>query len=236
MKTEPYAKFAEVYDGLMNQGEFYSSYYHFILGKIKGKPKVLEIGCGTGKLANIFLEKGFDVEGLDISKEMLAVARKSGLRVHRQGMADFRLPGKYGLILSIFDSLNYLQNSAELRSCFRSVFKHLERGGLFIFDLNSDYKINSSVALFGSSTEYSVNGIDVIWNNSVSNNKWIADIKFTEGKNVFEEHHVETGFSLTETKQLLKEAGFKILASVSDFDSIPITETSLKWFFVCRKG
>ena len=119
-KSIPYRKFAEVYDSLMDQQDFYESYYNFItniLRKLDFNPKnILELGCGTGKLAEIFLRNGYDVEGLDLSQAMLAIARKRGLKIHHGNMADFSLGKKYGLIMSIFDSINYLQTSCSCKN------------------------------------------------------------------------------------------------------------------------
>jgi len=236
MISSPYTKFAEVYDELMNQQEFYESYFGFIYEVIgNSNPTILDLGCGTGKLAKLFKDNGYDVEGLDISGSMLKIAKSRDIKVYRQSMVDFRIKKQYGLIVSTFDSLNYLRTEAGLRSCFSSVHHHLSENGFFIFDLNSGYKINSIVRLFGQITNYAVGTTGVAWRNSQLPGKWIAELTFLENGKEFRERHVERAFKLAAVKKLLQQSGFEILKTVSDFDSSPIKKNSPKWFFVCRK-
>ncbi len=232
----PYSRFAGIYDELMDQQEFYESYYHFAIGLIENaKPLVLDLGCGTGNLARLFKDNGYDVEGLDLSAGMLRVARERGLKVYKQSMAGFSLAKRYGLILSTFDSLNYLKTEQELRRCFQSVHSHLAQGGLFVFDLNSGYKINHVAKLFGKTAHYKVGNTAITWTNSHAKGRWIAELRiFSKGREYYEKH-VERSFRLATVKRLLKQSGFGILHAVSDFDFNQIQRDSLKWFFVCRR-
>jgi len=240
----PYGKFAEVYDSLMDLEQFYEGYYQFILEillKLKLRPgKVLEIGCGTGKLSEIFIRNCCDVEGLDISKAMLAVAKGRGLKVYNQNMVDFKLGKKYGLILCIFDSMNYLQSKSQLKKCFGRVNAHLESNGLFVFDVNSDYKINEFIPKFYKPARYKIGETEVVWSNSHKPNTWIARITLVEkakggGYRKFFEKHVEKAYSLKALKGLLAKSGFRIIGVYSDFEFSAVRKDSLKWFFVCRK-
>lgn len=232
----PYTKFAEIYDELMGQEEFYESYFHFVRGIIgSSRPAILDLGCGTGKLAKIFKDNGYDIEGLDSSAGMLKIARKRGIKVYHKSMADFGLRKEYGTILSIFDSLNYLKTEAELRSCFKSVHGHLTDSGLFVFDLNSSYKITNVARLFGKATQYIVGGTKIIWANSHLPDRWIAELQIFSGNRKYYEKHVERAFRLATVKMLLRQSGFELVDAVADFDSNKIKKNSLKWFFVCRK-
>jgi len=90
----PYEKFAEVYDSIMPD-KFYEDYYKFIieiLKKLELKPaSILELACGTGKLAKIFLDEDYNIEGLDLSQSMLSIAKKKGLKVYQGNMVNFKL-------------------------------------------------------------------------------------------------------------------------------------------------
>ena len=55
----------------------------------------------------------------------------------RADAADFTLTDRFGLVVSTYDALNHLPDFAALAGCFRSVFRVLEDGGMFIFDLNT---------------------------------------------------------------------------------------------------
>jgi SAM-dependent methyltransferase len=239
-----YEKFAYVYDSIMPD-RFYEDYYGFIveiLERFEIRPiESLEVACGTGKLAKIFLDKGYAIEGLDLSESMLNIAKKKGLKVHQGNMIDFELNRKYDLILCIFDSLNYVQQQSELQQCFDSVNKHLDQDGLFIFDMNSDYKINKTIPRnFAKIQYYKIGDIELIWLNSSEPNTWIADMIFFEKAENgmyrrFCEKHIEKAYKLNIVKSTLKKSRFQIAASYADFEFSKIKKNSNRWFFVCRK-
>jgi SAM-dependent methyltransferase len=225
------------------EDKFYEDYFEFImrtLGKLGLTPKtVLEIACGTGKLAKIFLDKGYSIEGLDISRSMLTVAKKKGLKVYQGNMVDFELNKKYDLILCIFDSLNYIQEASELQQCFKSVNKHLNQDGLFIFDMNSDFKINKIIPDF-KTEYYKVGDIETVWLNSHETDTWISEMIFFEktkdGKYVrFCEKHIEKAHKIGIVRKLVKKADFEIVESHSDFQFSKIRRNSKRWFFICKR-
>ncbi|MFB0563293.1 MAG: class I SAM-dependent methyltransferase [Candidatus Lokiarchaeia archaeon] len=238
----PYAKFAEVYD-LFVRADFHKEYYRFIiriLNKLKFKPEsVLDLACGTGKLAKLFLDNGYMVEGLDISESMLSIARKRGLTVYQGNMVDFELGKKYDLILCVYDSLNYILKQSELLRCFKSVNRHLNEKGKFIFDMNSDFKINKVLPAY--KTDYhKIGDTELIWLNSHKRNKWIGElilfIKTENGKfRRFFEKHVERAYKIDTIKKLLKKASFEILGAFSDYKFNEIKKDSKRWFFICKK-
>ena len=105
--------------------------------------RVLDLCCGTGQLAEYFLEQGYRVVGIDLSEHMLRYARENALAYIVSGQAkfiegdatDLKLDEHFDLVVSTFDALNHLENEQALRRCFQCVFPLSE--GLFIFDLNT---------------------------------------------------------------------------------------------------
>jgi len=238
----PYEKFSEVYD-FVTADEFYIDYFEFIkkiLKEMTFKPKkILDLACGTGRLAKLFLDSGYDVEGLDISESMLEVAKKRGLKVYLSNMVDFNLKKKYDLILCTYDSLNYILQESSLQKCFNSINKHLNQEGVFICDMNSYYKINKVLP------EYKVDYYDfddateLIWLNRHEPDFWIGEVilfkKTEDGKyERFYEKYIEKAYQLNKVKKLLKKANFEILANYSDFEFNKIKRDSKRWFFVTK--
>ncbi len=109
---------------------------------------VLDLCCGTGSLSLRLAERGLDVTALDLSAEMLSVARERAERspfADRilflcQDMRSFELYGTVDAVVSTLDSLNHLASPAELARVFSLVRNYLEYGGIFCFDLNTRYK------------------------------------------------------------------------------------------------
>jgi SAM-dependent methyltransferase len=108
---------------------------------------VLELGCGTGSILK-YLQDVYEVFGLDISGKMLSVARKKVPRskLFRQDMVDFRIDGRFDVIICIFDSINHVRRFSDWKKVFAAVRRHLLPGGCFIFDINTQRKLERLIA------------------------------------------------------------------------------------------
>jgi SAM-dependent methyltransferase len=108
---------------------------HGLLGS-----RLLDVGCGTGKSFMPMVRRGYDVTAFDISPAMVERARALAGDAAEVLVADAReLPvlGRFDLVTSINDSLNYLLTEEELLAAFRGIAANLRPGGLFVFDLNT---------------------------------------------------------------------------------------------------
>lgn len=103
-----------------------------------GEP-ALDLGCGAGRLLVPFLRAGLDVDGCDVSGDMLAhcaaLAESEGLsaRLERQAMCDLDLPRRYRTVV-ICGSFGIGATRADDREALRRVHRHLEPGGTLAFD------------------------------------------------------------------------------------------------------
>lgn len=104
---------------------------------------VLDLCCGTGQLALYFLERGYQVVGLDLSDAMLHYARENTqpylatgqVRFVQDDAITFTLSERFGLVVATFDALNHLPDLQALHNCFACVAA--VSAGYFIFDLNT---------------------------------------------------------------------------------------------------
>jgi SAM-dependent methyltransferase len=102
--------------------------------------RLLDVGCGTGKSFLPMLERGYEVTGCDISPAMVDRARVAAAGCADVLVADARdLPvlGRFDLVTSLDDALNYVLSDAELGMTFAGIARNLRPGGLFVFDLTS---------------------------------------------------------------------------------------------------
>lgn len=100
--------------------------------------KILDLCCGTGHLATILCENGYHVTGIDGSARMLQYARKNAPSA-KFILGDARtiyLSPEYDAVFSTFDSLNHVMTLTELERVFENVYTCLNKGGIFIFDMN----------------------------------------------------------------------------------------------------
>lgn len=104
-------------------------------------PLILDLACGTGSLTVELSKAGFDMIGLDISPEMLNIARNKSLSEKQdilfinQDMTEFELYGTVGAIVCILDAINHITSPGKLGKMFANVCNYLDNGGLFIFDI-----------------------------------------------------------------------------------------------------
>ncbi|MDQ2712541.1 MAG: methyltransferase domain-containing protein [Acidobacteriota bacterium] len=106
--------------------------------QVPGGTRVLDLCCGSGHVTKELVARGYTVTGVDNSAELIALAKKDlpEIDFRVQDARDLVLDGKYGAVLSTFDSLNHILNLSELAEVFRGVVRSLEPGGLFVFDMN----------------------------------------------------------------------------------------------------
>jgi len=113
---------------------------NLVLRKLPKNARILDLCCGTGQMAQQLTALGYRVTGIDGSTEMLSYARKNapGVELLQTDARSFMLPHKYNAVVSVFDSLNHIMSTDELKSVFLHVCKALRDGGLFMFDLNTE--------------------------------------------------------------------------------------------------
>jgi SAM-dependent methyltransferase len=109
-----------------------------LLPDLAGDGPALELGIGTGRVALPLAAMGVQVHGIDTSEAMLAVLRtKDGgadVQVTIASFAEFQLERGYSLVYVAFNTLFCLESQAEQVQCFRSVARHLGRGGRFVLE------------------------------------------------------------------------------------------------------
>ena len=168
-----YGIFARYYDELLKNAE-YEVRSDYISGFFNAEGikygKLLDLACGTGEFAKNFIHKGFDVVGIDLSEEMLTVAKAKcpDVRFFRGNISSFELSEKFDCCICCLDSLNHLCSKEEWTGCFSSVYNSLKSGGIFIFDVNTVYKHNNILA--NNSFIFDEKDYFLAWDNEGLNN------------------------------------------------------------------
>lgn len=123
------------------QGEV--DFVHKLLEKNgkQGPQSVLELGCGTGKHAELFAQKKFSILGIDQSESMLSAAEERAqkyptqLKFTKGDVRNFRTEDKFDCVFSLFHVVSYQTKNEDLFAEFQTASQHLKRGGLFVFDV-----------------------------------------------------------------------------------------------------
>lgn len=106
------------------------------------KPKtILDLGCGTGNHDFILAKKGYMVTGVDLSGEMLKIAKKRrkemNLKVDffKGDIRKVNLKKRFDVVISMFAVIGYQISNDDLEKALKTAFNHLKKGGLFVFDV-----------------------------------------------------------------------------------------------------
>ena len=108
------------------------------LNQLPAPAALLDLCCGTGQLARELTARGYRVSGVDGAEQMLRYARQNAPNASFTcaDARDFDLPIAFDLVLSTYDSLNHLLTLDDILAAFRNIQRHLEPGGVFLFDMN----------------------------------------------------------------------------------------------------
>ena len=126
--------YEEIYKGFIDYEEEYQFYSKILLSA--GCTSVLEIGCGTGNLAVRFAANAFGYSGLDLSEDMLKIAKKN----HPAGnfilgdMRDFTLTHKVDAAIVTGRTISYLLPNKDLDDTFKTINGNLAGPGILCFD------------------------------------------------------------------------------------------------------
>lgn len=213
----------------------------------KQRKPVLDLCCGTGQLAVLFLEQGFPVTGIDLSEHMLGYARQHAAAYVADGQArfiqadavDFTLDMPVGLTISTYDALNHLDDEDALRRCFQCVAAVTE--DYFVFDLNTSHGLRrwNGVMLHDFDDMFLVSkgiyepGMDKAWT-AVSGFLRRADGLYER----FEQTVYNTVFVMARVKALLLETGWETVyyARLDNlFTPVDDPEHEDRVFFVAHK-
>jgi ubiquinone/menaquinone biosynthesis C-methylase UbiE len=147
-----YLSLAPYYDVLTRDVDyaFFANTYEKFFGLYNVKPEtVLDLACGTGTLTWLLAERGYELIGVDISSEMLAVAsdkisNKAKVKpvFINQSMQELDLYGTVDAAICSLDGMNYVPPE-EVGEVLRRLGLFIKPGGILIFDINSPIKLKN---------------------------------------------------------------------------------------------
>ncbi len=207
---------------------------------------VVDLGCGTGTLTQLFYEKGYDMIGVDSSEEMLDVAMqkrdRSGAEILYllQDMRELELYSTVGTVISVCDSLNYILEEEELLQVFRLVENYLYPGGIFVFDFNTVYKYEEVIG--NATIAENREDCSFIWENYYYPEETLNEYDLTvfvheDGAlfRRFTETHLQRGYLVDQVLTLIEKAGLEVvLVRDSDTDK-EVSETTERAYVVAKE-
>lgn len=242
-----YKMMAKVYDDLIYEDVNYENIAKYALSKCESynisRDMYLDLACGTGNVG-VYVGKSFKENYfVDLSQEMLIEADKK-LREHRvrgkivcQDMCELELNRKFDLITCVLDSTNYILDEESVENYLRGVYNHLKEDGLFIFDINSYYKI--SQVLGNNVYTYDSEELFYAWENIFEDEIVEMNLNFfvKDGEKYerFTEVHEERAYREEEIESILKAIGFKILEKHKGYTEDKVTCDTERIVYIVKK-
>lgn len=243
---ESYTVLAEFYDQLTTDVPYqrWADYIEKQFARCKLPVRtVVELGCGTGTLASILAQRGYQITAVDLSPDMLSVAAEKceGLDVQLvcQDMSRLTLPMQVDAVICCLDSLNYVTRPAQVQRTFQRILPSLVPGGLFLFD------VKTPLALEGADGQVYIDEneeVYCVWRGEYDKRRRICSY----GIDLFAlqddgswwrdgEYHEEYAYTMEELALWLSNAGFTQIKQFGNLRLSPPKEDEERVFFTARK-
>ena len=245
---DAYHALAVSYDRLTNDVDYEATvaFYMEILKRERLRPRTcVDLACGTGSVTAILARMGLEVTGVDLSEEMLTMAQQKAMELENmprfvcQPLQELRLPRGVDLAVCALDSLDYITDPADCAEAIRRVYKALNPGGIFIFDVNTPEKLR---AMDGQVFLDEDDDVYCVWRGEFDGETNICsygmDLFQREGDvwyRFFEEHR-EYAYSQEQLTDYLKAAGFTHIEVYADRRFEAPREGEQRIYFKARKG
>ncbi len=243
-----YEALAASYDRLTNDVDYRATvdFYREILAQEDLHPRTaVDLACGTGTVSVLLAQQGLRVTGVDLSEEMLTMAQQKaeGLenppRFVCQSLQQLTLLRGVDLAVCALDSLDYITDPQDCAEAIRRVYRALNPGGIFIFDVNTPEKLR---AMDGQVFLDEDEDVYCVWRGEFDEETNICsygmDLFQRQGKlwhRSFEEHR-EYAYSAGQLTGFLKAAGFTGIRVYGDRRMEPPQAGEQRIYLKARKG
>ena len=245
---DAYHELAQSYDRLTNDVDYDATvdFYYEILKREGLSPRTaVDLACGTGSVALRLAKRGLRVTAVDMSWEMLMVAQQKAAEENVypqfacQQLQQLQLPRGVDLAVCALDSMDYILDPKDCQAAIRRIYKALNPGGCFIFDVNTPEKLR---AMDGQVFLDEDDDVYCVWRGEFDEETNICSY----GMDLFQRHgqvwhrsfeeHREYAYGADQLVSFLRQAGFTSVAVYGDrtFDAPKAREQRI--YLKARKG
>lgn len=243
-----YHNLAKSYDVLTRDVDYESTvaFYNEILKKHGLHPRTaVDLACGTGSVAMLLCKQGLQVTAVDMSEEMLCMAWEKAQQLENpptfvhQSLQTLHLPKGVDLAVCALDSLDYILDPDDCKQAIFRVYKALNPGGIFIFDVNTPEKLR---AMDGQVFLDEDADVFCVWRGEFDEKTNICSYGMDLFQKVgdlwersFEEHQ-EYAYSAPMLTDFMNKAGFTNIQCYGDRRFAPPAAGEQRMYFCGRKG
>lgn len=245
-----YEALAGLYDLLMDDVD-YQQWADYLQRLLAGNHcpglRLLDLGCGTGNITIPLAQRGYQVTAVDLSAEMLARAEAKSaalgldIRWLCQDMSRLQLAdgAAFDAVIATFDAINHLTEPEALQDLLHTVNGLLAPGGLFVFDVQTPYKLREYLGdnIFTLHRPE----VDYIWENHFDGETQLCQMALTffirQAGGLYRrvsEYHQERAYDLELLKTWLRFSDFEVLALYRELTEQPVGPEDHRAVFVAR--
>lgn len=243
-----YHALASSYDSLTLDVDYDAivDFYMCLLKRENVAPRsAVDLACGTGAVAIRLAKLGMQVTAVDLSEEMLCIASQKAQSMENaptfvcQPLQKLYLPRAVDLAVCALDSMDYITDPEDCRQAIHRVYKALNPGGCFIFDVNTPEKLR---AMDGQVFLDENENTFCVWRGEFDEKTNILSY----GMDIFQrqgnlwhrsfEEHLEYAYTANQLTGWLKEAGFTKIEVFSDRRLEPPKTGEQRIYLKARKG
>lgn len=248
ISLDAYRELAKSYDRLTRDVDYQATvdFYDQILAREGLTPRTaVDLACGTGSVALLLVQKGLQVTAVDMSCDMLTAAQQKAAEANLypqfvcQPLQELQLPRGVDLAVCALDSIDYILDPKDCREAFRRIYKALNPGGCFIFDVNTPEKLR---AMDGQVFLDEDDDVYCVWRGEFDEESNICsygmDLFQRDGDvwlRSFEEHQ-EYAYSAQQLEEYLRSAGFTSIRVYGDRTFDPPKTGEQRIYLKARKG
>lgn len=237
---------ADFYDHLMRCVPYdeWVDYVESLVDRWRGQPRqVLDLACGTGQVGAEMLRRDYEVWGADLSEPMVrhCARRLPPLPAVVCDARSLALRSEsFDLVVSLYDSLNYILELEGLQAAIREAYRVLRRGGLLVFDLNTIRAL--STEMFSQASLSGPDPLQYHWKAHWEAAERLCRVdmwfgwRHQDGRvQEFEEVHYQKAYTTQEVTAALDAAGFRRHRAYQAYRFTPLTPWSDRAYYVARK-
>ena len=206
---------------------------------IKQNADVLDMACGAGRHAVILSRKGFNVTAVDLSENLLSVAKQvakaENLKINfvHSDIRDFAANIKFQLVLNLFTSFGYFETDAENFSILKKAYDFLDTDGYFVLDyFNSEYLKNNLI----ESSRDKINDEEIIQERKIEKSRIVKNINIIKNGESQQFEESVRMYTKDELTFELNKIGFDIYKTFGDFFGSEFNPLkSPRLILICKK-
>ncbi|MCU0343965.1 MAG: class I SAM-dependent methyltransferase [Ignavibacterium sp.] len=207
--------------------------------KIPSRSKILDMACGAGRHAVILARKDFEVTAVDLSENLLLIARQSAkdenLKINfiRSDIREFKTDEKFNLIINLFTSFGYFDSDEENFSVLQKAYDLLADDGFFVLDFFNSHFLQKNLI---ESSEEIMDEVKIHQFRKIKENRVRKKIVITKDGNLSQFEESVRMFTKEELTKAIKNIGFDIYKTFGDFLGNNFEQfTSPRLIMICKK-